>query len=168
MEKVSLYKFTHILLLKNDSQLKQKSDKQPKKKQSPKLLKKIKIMSKKKSCLVKTKKKEKKKKRIRRRQLLGNNNNNNKWMNSHFCPLNNLIFSFSIFSPIWREKFLVSQGKKHLGPPFIFLSSHPTKYITKSFPSYFLFKIFHPPYFTSKQTYPKFEPTIEIIFLPQQ
>ena len=143
-----------------------------KKKQSPKLLKKIKIMSKKKSCLVKTKKKEKKKQRIRRRQLLGNNNNNNnnnnKWMNSHFCPLNNLIFSFSIFSPIWRENFLVSQGKKHLGPPFIFLSSHPTKYITKSFPSYFLFKIFHPPYFTSKQTYPKFEPTIKIIFLPQQ
>ena len=37
-EKVSLYKFTHILLLKNDSQLKKKSDKQPKK-ESPKLLK---------------------------------------------------------------------------------------------------------------------------------
>ena len=31
MEKVSLYKFTHTLLLKNDDQLKQKSDKQPKK-----------------------------------------------------------------------------------------------------------------------------------------
>ena len=27
MEKVSLYKFTYILLLKNDGQLKQKSDK---------------------------------------------------------------------------------------------------------------------------------------------
>ena len=40
MEKVSLYKFTHILLLKNDGQLIQKSDKQPKKKnQSPHLLK---------------------------------------------------------------------------------------------------------------------------------
>ena len=37
MEKVSFYKFTHILLLKNDGQLKQKSDK--KKKQSPNLLK---------------------------------------------------------------------------------------------------------------------------------
>ena len=30
--KMSLYKFTHISLLKNDAQLKQKSDKQPKKK----------------------------------------------------------------------------------------------------------------------------------------
>ena len=30
-EKVSLYKFTHILLLKNDGQLKQINDKQPKK-----------------------------------------------------------------------------------------------------------------------------------------
>ena len=29
MEKVSLYKFNHIPLLKNDDQLKQKSDKQP-------------------------------------------------------------------------------------------------------------------------------------------
>ena len=32
MEKMSLYKFTHIPLLKNDGQLKQKSDKQPKQK----------------------------------------------------------------------------------------------------------------------------------------
>ena len=31
MKKVSLYKFTRILLLKNDSQLKQINDKQPKK-----------------------------------------------------------------------------------------------------------------------------------------
>ena len=41
MKKVSLYKFTHILLLKNDAQLTQKSNKQPKKnKQSPKFIKK--------------------------------------------------------------------------------------------------------------------------------
>ena len=32
MEKMSLYKFTHIPLFKNDAQLKQKSDKQAKKK----------------------------------------------------------------------------------------------------------------------------------------
>ena len=45
MEKVNLYKFTHKTLLKNHGQLKQKSDKQPKKKKkSPNLLKK-KIMS---------------------------------------------------------------------------------------------------------------------------
>ena len=36
---MSLYKFTHTPLLKNDGQLIQKSDKQPKKKQSPNLLK---------------------------------------------------------------------------------------------------------------------------------
>ena len=43
MEKVSLYKFTYIPLLKNDAQLKQKNDKQPKKKkkiQSRKFIKK--------------------------------------------------------------------------------------------------------------------------------
>ena len=44
MEKMSMYKFTHILLLKNDSQLKQKSDKQPKIK-IIQIIKKIKIMS---------------------------------------------------------------------------------------------------------------------------
>ena len=33
-KKVNLYKFTHTLLLKNDSQLKQKSDKQPKKRKT--------------------------------------------------------------------------------------------------------------------------------------
>ena len=43
---MSLYKFIHILLLKNDVQLKQKSDKQPKKIQWPKFILK-------KSCLKK-------------------------------------------------------------------------------------------------------------------
>ena len=45
MEKVSLYKFTHVPLLKNDAKLKQKSEKQPQKKkiQSPKFIKKIKL-----------------------------------------------------------------------------------------------------------------------------
>ena len=40
IKKMSLYKFTHTPLLKNDGQLKQKNNKQPKKKQSPNLLKK--------------------------------------------------------------------------------------------------------------------------------
>ena len=43
MEKVSLYKFTHVPLLKNDAKLKQKSEKQPhtkkKKYNHPNLLK---------------------------------------------------------------------------------------------------------------------------------
>ena len=55
MEKVSLYKFTHTPLLKNDGQLIQKSDKQPKKKHSPNLLKNKNHVQKKKSCLVKEK-----------------------------------------------------------------------------------------------------------------
>ena len=39
-KKVNLYKFTHTLLLKNDDQLKQKSDKQQKKKKPTKFIKK--------------------------------------------------------------------------------------------------------------------------------
>ena len=42
MEKMSLYKFTHTPLLKNDGQLKQKSDK-PKKKKKKKELDKLHI-----------------------------------------------------------------------------------------------------------------------------
>ena len=41
MKKVSLYKFTHTPLLKNDDQLIQKSDKQPKKKAITQFIKKI-------------------------------------------------------------------------------------------------------------------------------
>ena len=39
IDKVSLYKFTYTPLLKNDGQLKQKVTNNPKKKQSPNLLK---------------------------------------------------------------------------------------------------------------------------------
>ena len=55
MEKVSLYKFTHVPFLKNDAKLKKKIEKQPQKKkkkkkiQSPKFIKKNKIMSRKKN-----------------------------------------------------------------------------------------------------------------------
>ena len=46
MEKVSLYKFTYISLLKKNGQLKQKSDKQSKKKKTiTQFIKKKKIMS---------------------------------------------------------------------------------------------------------------------------
>ena len=45
---MSLYKFTHVPLLKNDAQLKQKKvTNNHTKKKSPKFIKKIKIMSKK-------------------------------------------------------------------------------------------------------------------------
>ena len=53
-KKMSLYKFTHKLLLKVDVQLKQKIDKQPTKRQSPKFIKKEK------SCPEKRKKVKKK------------------------------------------------------------------------------------------------------------
>ena len=61
MEKVSLYKFTHTPLLKNDDQLKQKSDKLPKKKQSPNLLKNKNDVPKKNHVQLNKKKKKKKK-----------------------------------------------------------------------------------------------------------
>ena len=67
---MNLYKFIHILLLKNDSQLKQINDKQPKKKQSLNSLK-NKNHVQKKSCLVKQREKkkgEKKKGTLSRRQ----------------------------------------------------------------------------------------------------
>ena len=51
MEKVSLYKFTYTPLLKNDGQLKQKVTNNPKKKQSPNLLKKKNHIPKKKKIM---------------------------------------------------------------------------------------------------------------------
>ena len=56
---MSLYKFTQIPLLKNNAQLKQNGDQQPKKekKNHPNLLKKIKIMSRIKKSHLKKKKK---------------------------------------------------------------------------------------------------------------
>ena len=62
MEKMSLYKFTHTLLLKNDVQLIQISDQQPKKK---------KITSKPHCHAHDPRKSKKKKKKKRKRQRLG-------------------------------------------------------------------------------------------------
>ena len=59
MEKVSLYKFTYTYLLKNDGQLKQKSDQKKKKKQSPNLLKNKNHVPKKKNHVQLNKKEEK-------------------------------------------------------------------------------------------------------------
>ena len=67
MEKINLYKFTYIPLLKNDAQLKQKSDKQPKNKTKynhPNLL------YKKKSCLKKKKKNENKNQKLIKIRIL--------------------------------------------------------------------------------------------------
>ena len=67
----------------------------------------------------------------------------------HFCLLSSLIFS-----SFWRENFLVGPRRKDLALPFIFLPFHPTKHTQKKISSHFLSKVFHPPYFTSKQTHP--------------
>ena len=67
----------------------------------------------------------------------------------HFCLLSSLIFS-----SFWGENFLVGPRRKDLALPFIFLSFHPTKHTQKKISSHFLSKVFHPPYFTSKQTHP--------------
>ena len=67
----------------------------------------------------------------------------------HFCLKMkhnfSLYFGEKTFWWVWGENIWVS--------PFIFLHSHPTKHTQKSFNSHFLFKVFHPPYFTSKQTH---------------
>ena len=62
-EKVSLYKFIYILLLKNDAQLKQKSDKQKKKYNHPNLLKNKNHVPKKNITSKQKKKKKKKRKK---------------------------------------------------------------------------------------------------------
>ena len=153
---MSLYKFTHIPLLKNDGQLKQKSDKQPKKeKQSPNLLKNKNHVPKNKSCLVKQKKKgqhlgkEKKKKKKKR-----GTNCPCASAHGHFRPLSNPFSPFS-FLPILGRKLFGGPGEKtplahHL---FSFLSIQLNT-LQKSFSSHFLSKIFYQPYFSSKQTHP--------------
>ena len=72
-----------------------------------------------------------------------------------FLSIKQSHFLLSFFSLIWGENFLVGQGRKHLTSPFIFLPPYPTKHISKIFPCHFLSKVFHPPYFTFKQTDPK-------------
>ena len=63
-------------------------------------------------------------------------------------------FSLLVFSQFWGENFLVGTGRKHMGPPFIFLSPHSTKHTLKKFLFLFFFsKVFYSPCFTSKQTH---------------
>ena len=64
-------------------------------------------------------------------------------------------FHLSVFSPFWRENFLVGLRRKHLDTTIYFPSSpvfiQPITF-QNSFHSHFLPKVFYPPYFTSKQT----------------
>ena len=64
-----------------------------------------------------------------------------------FLSIKQPYFLPSIFSPFWEENFLVGPRKKHLGSIIYFPFSLPNQTYSK--------KVFHSPYFTSKQTCPK-------------
>ena len=68
MKKMSLYKYTHIPLLKNDAQLKQKSDNQPKKKKNHLNLLKNKTCPQKKSLVKQKEEKKRKEKKNKTKQ----------------------------------------------------------------------------------------------------
>ena len=77
-----------------------------------------------------------------------------KFINEYFCPLSSFIFSFQ-FSPHFGEKtFWWVRGENTEALQFIFFSPTQPNTLQKSLNSYFLFKVFHPPYFTSKQKHP--------------
>ena len=61
-------------------------------------------------------------------------------------------FSLQFFLHFGVKTFWWARGENTWVLPFIFLPSHPTKHTQKSFPFHFLSEVFHPSYFTSKQT----------------
>ena len=159
---MSFYKFTHIPLLKNDAQLKQKSDKQ-KKCNHPNLLKKIKITSReKKSHLNKKTHKKKKKKegeeeqrngrslprklkkkkrrrwrrrRSRKRQRPDQKLKRKKKRTKPMCTAFS-SFTYQILplsSVHFSENFLVGLERKHMAPIIIFLSPSPNQTLFKKF-----------------------------------
>ena len=68
-----------------------------------------------------------------------------------WCPI--FFLEFSLY--FGEKSFWWVRGENTWISLLIFLPPHLTKHTSKSFPSHFLSKIFHPPYFTSKQTHPK-------------
>ena len=76
-------------------------------------------------------------------------------IHGHFCS--NVMPNFSLqFSLHFGEKTFWWVKRENIWTsPFIFLPLHPTKHTLKSFHFHFLSKVFHLPYFTSKQTHPK-------------
>ena len=82
-----------------------------------------------------------------------------KWIRT-FLSIKQPHFLSLVFSLFLRENFFVGLGPNiyfpfslPLGPLFIFIPLHPTKHTRKSVPTHFFFKVFHPFYFTSKQTH---------------
>ena len=76
-------------------------------------------------------------------------------IHGHFRQLSNLIFSLKFSLHFGEKTFWWAQGEDTQAPSFIFLPPYPIKHTPKSFSSHFLLKVFHPLYFTSKQTRPK-------------
>ena len=74
--------------------------------------------------------------------------------NGHFCQSRKSSFRLS-FLFILKRKSFGRPGEKTLGfhHLFSFLSIQPNTF-QKSFPFYFLSKVFYPPCFTSEQTHP--------------
>ena len=62
----------------------------------------------------------------------------------------------SIFSLFWEKNFNGAEEKTSESHYLFFFPLHPTKHTLKKFSFSFLSNIFHPPYFTTKQTNPQF------------
>ena len=134
---------------------------QKKKKKKHKKAKEKKIMS----NVHLNQKKKKKKKRRRRQRPRGRKKKTMKKSNvwtklmckctKAFLSIKQSHFLPSVFSPFLGEKLFGGSGEKTHGPYhlFSFLFTQPNT-LQKNFPSHFLFKVFPPPYFTSKQTHP--------------
>ena len=101
------------------------------------------------TCTRKHKKEKEKKELV---ELLMCNNGN---AHGHFRPLSNLFSPFSFLSILGRKLFDWF-GEKTLRPHHLFsFLSIQLNTLQKISIFYFLSKVFHLPYFTSKQTHPK-------------
>ena len=115
-------------------------------------------------------KEKKKKKRRRRGNVQEEGKKKVKKSNVRMKPMCSCTWAFLsikqphflslVFSLFLSENFFVGLGPNiyfpfslPLGPLFIFIPLHPTKHTRKSVPTHFFFKVFHPFYFTSKQTH---------------
>ena len=98
------------------------------------------------------KRKKRKKKKRKKEQKRGNVTGNiNAWKKKCNLKTSSPLNFFSIF---WRKHF---GGSREKIPKLYYLFSFPPiqpNTLQKSFLSYFLSKVLHTPYFTSKQTHP--------------
>ena len=82
----------------------------------------------------------------------------------HFCHLSIKFLPLSFLSILERKHFGRLEEKTPMVHQIFSLSSLQPNTQKKKFSSYFLSKVFHPPYFTSKQKHPKFGWWIKAIF----